>query len=264
MNFHFTTIQVIWTITFAALLTLLVVLLGRDRARRFPWFTASICVVALSLLTSRLLFRRLDQIHLATVSIILADISALLTLLVLMEIARRHVFRSVSRRAWMFGSLALLAAGCTVVATWGEWPNPKSLAPTSLLATLGLLQLLAQKMGLMNDVLTIGLALLVVFFGRRFGFGWRSHAQQIIVGLATVALSQIAIQIIWQVIAMHTKVNSFADYNRLNDIKAKLLNGNSTVYAAVLIWWILCLWFDEPGNAAPAIEAVPEPTEPAA
>ena len=38
-NFGFTTIQVLWTLTFAALLVLLVVLLGRDRARRYPWFT---------------------------------------------------------------------------------------------------------------------------------------------------------------------------------------------------------------------------------
>ena len=39
-NFHFTTVQVLWTLTFASLLVLLVVLLGRDRMRRFPWFTA--------------------------------------------------------------------------------------------------------------------------------------------------------------------------------------------------------------------------------
>ena len=39
-DFHFTAISVLWTLTFAALLVLLVVLMGRDRARRFPWFTA--------------------------------------------------------------------------------------------------------------------------------------------------------------------------------------------------------------------------------
>ena len=38
-NFAFTAVQVLWTLTFAAHLVLLVVLLGRDRTRRFPWFT---------------------------------------------------------------------------------------------------------------------------------------------------------------------------------------------------------------------------------
>ena len=45
-NFDFSTGQILWTLTFAALLVLLVVLLGRDRARRFPWFTASMVMMA--------------------------------------------------------------------------------------------------------------------------------------------------------------------------------------------------------------------------
>ena len=44
-NFDFSATQILWTLTFAALLVLLVVLLGRDRARRFPWFTASIVMM---------------------------------------------------------------------------------------------------------------------------------------------------------------------------------------------------------------------------
>ena len=54
-NFDFSASQILWTLTFAALLVLLVVLLGRDRARRFPWFTASIATMGLLLLTSQLL-----------------------------------------------------------------------------------------------------------------------------------------------------------------------------------------------------------------
>ena len=54
LNFGFTTVQILWTLTFAALLVLLVVLLGRDRTRRFPWFTASIALVAVRLLASRM------------------------------------------------------------------------------------------------------------------------------------------------------------------------------------------------------------------
>ena len=52
-----------------------------------------------------------------------------------------------------------------------------------------MLQLLAQKTGLLVDVLTIGLGLLVVLFGRRYGAGWRSHVQRILIGLSTASLS---------------------------------------------------------------------------
>ena len=32
-------------------------------------------------------------------------------------------------------------------------------------------------------------------------------------------------------------------------IQGKLLNTNSAIYVIVLIWWIVCLWIDEPGTA---------------
>jgi hypothetical protein len=32
----------------------------------------------------------------------------------------------------------------------------------------------------------------------------------------------------------------------------KLQNANRVVYVAVLVWWIVCLWMDEPGAAAVA------------
>jgi hypothetical protein len=35
-----------------------------------------------------------------------------------------------------------------------------------------------------------------------------------------------------------------------------MFNGNSVVYLAVAIWWIVCLWIDEPGSAEPAEVAV--------
>ena len=66
-----------WTLTFASLLVLLVVLMGRDRMRRFPWFTAVIVLVALRLLTNRLLHDNLPQLTMGAIAIVLADISAL-------------------------------------------------------------------------------------------------------------------------------------------------------------------------------------------
>lgn len=256
-DFNFTTVQTLWTLTFASLLVLLVVLLGRDRMRRFPWFTASIVMVALRLLANRLLFNRLPQITMGEIFIVMADLSALMGLLVVVEMARR-AFVGVQRRTWIYGGVILLAVSGGVLAAWGPWPAAKSLAFDTLMAKLTLLQLMGQKTGLLVDVLTVGLGLLVVLFGRRYGAGWRSHVQQIVIGLSTASLAQMAAQGIWQIIVRTAaQPHSEAEYLRVVGLREKLFNANSVVYVAVVIWWIACLWIDEPGATAPAAEAVP-------
>jgi hypothetical protein len=245
-NFAFTTVQVLWTLTFAAHLILLVVLLGRDRIRRFPWFTTAIALVALRLLSSRLLFGRLPQLTMGAIFIVLADLSAVVGLLVLVELARR-AFARAGRGAWIAWTVALLALGGVVLAEWGRWPAWKTLTAESPLAFLNLLQLVAQKTGLLVDVLTVSLGLLVVVFGRRYGAGWRSHAQRIVIGLSTASLGQLAVQIIWQVIAKTAAPHSMAEYERIVGLREKLFNANSVVYLVVVVWWIACLWIDEPG-----------------
>lgn len=248
-NFGFTTVQVLWTLTFAAQLVLLVVLMGRDRARRFPWFTASIALVALRLLTSRLLFGRLPQLTMSAIFIALADLVAIVGLLVLVEMAR-SAFGGVRRRTFIVGTVALAAVGAAVLALWGPWPAWKTLTADSYLGVLRLMQLVAQKGELLLGVLTVELGLLIVVFGRRFKAGWRSHTQQIVVGLSTAAIAQLAVQGIWQIIAMTAVPHSREEYERILGLRDKLLNGNNVVYIAVLVWWIACLWIDERGAAA--------------
>jgi hypothetical protein len=256
LNFDFTAVQILWTLTFAAHLVLLVVLLGRDRARRFPWFTAAIALVALRLIASRLLFGRLPQLTLGAIFVILADVSAMVSFLVLVELARK-VFGKARRTLWILWGLVLLAIGGVVLATWGHWPAWKTINPTTWMALLSLLQMFAQKVGLLTDVLTVTLGILVVSFGRRYGAGWRSHAQQIMIGLSTASLAQLSVQVIWQVIAKTAKPHSMAEYDRIVGLREKLFNGNSVVYLAVAIWWIVCLWIDEPGGHELAEVAVP-------
>jgi hypothetical protein len=120
-NFGFTTVQTVWTLTFAALLVLLVVLLGRDRARRFPWFTASIVLVALRLLASRLLFGKMPPLTMNAIFITMADAIALVGLLVVVEMARR-AFGGLQRQLWIVNSVGLLAVAGAVLAVWGPWP----------------------------------------------------------------------------------------------------------------------------------------------
>jgi hypothetical protein len=253
MHFHFpfTLIQIVWTLTLAAHLVLLVVLLGRDRAQRFVWFTISISFVTLRLIASRLLFGRLPQLTLAEIFIVLADLSMMVSILVLAEIARR-VFGRVPRRSKNLWTLALLAIGGAVLATWGNWPASKALVPDNLLSWLSLLQLIAQKGALLSDVITVALGLLVVLFGRRYGAGWRSHAQRIMIGLSTASLTQLGVQILWQLIARSAKPHSTAEYDRIVGLRENLFNANSAVTLVVAIWWIVCLWTDEPVPAQPS------------
>lgn len=241
-------VDALWTVTFAAHLVLLVVLLGRDRARRFPVFTASIVVVAFRLLTSKLLFGRLPQMTMLELVIITAVISVVLGLLILLELARK-AFGRVPRAMWVTGALIVMAIGAVVLKFWGAWPAWGQVKQGS---TFQILQLLAQKGNLLLDVENVLVGLLIVVFGSRWGAGWRSHTQRIIVGLSTASMAQLAIQGTWEAIAKHAAPKSMDEYNHVIALRERLFNANSFIFVAVLVWWIVTLWMDEPGimNAA--------------
>ena len=245
--FGFTTVQILWTLTFAALLVLLVVLMGRDRVRRFPWFTASMVLTALRLLASRMLYGRMAPLTLDSIFLTLALIEGLVCILVAVEIARR-AFSGARPRTWLIGALAVLAVGVGVLATWGSWPPLKALSADSQLAVLRLIQLAAQKISLLSDVITVTLGLLVVLFGRRFKAGWRSHTQQIVIGLSTASIAQLASRGIWQLIALHAAPQTQAEYERVMGLQEKLMNATSVTFLVVLVWWIACLWINGPGT----------------
>lgn len=259
-KFPITVAQVLWTLTFAAQLTLLVVLLGRDRVKRYPWFTASIVLFALRLLVEVLLGGRLAAMPLRTAFVTIADCMALCGLLVVVEMARR-AFAGAKNRTWAVGALVTIAIGGVVLATWGPWPQWRAIAFNSPLAVLALMQLFAQKADLLMDVLTIELGVLIVLFGRRFQAGWRSHTQRIVIGLSTVAISWLSVQGIWQLVATHAHPTSQEEYERIIGLGGKLVNANKVVYIAALIWWIVNLWSEERGSGTPVAE--PVLTEPA-
>jgi hypothetical protein len=247
-NFHFTAVQILWTFTFAAQLVLLVVLLGRDRIKRFPWFTLGIALMALRLLASRLLLNRLPPITLSSIFIAMADVSAIVGLLVVIEMARR-AFTRVPRHIWLAGALAVLLPALIVLAAWGPWPPRQTLVANSALALLRLMQLGAQKLDLLVDLLTVEVGLLVVLLGRRFGSGWRTHVQRVVVGLSTASIGQIAVEAIWQFIAKTAVPHSQAEYDRIVGLRDKLFNANGLLYIAVVVWWIVVLWMDENGSS---------------
>ena len=250
MHFHFdfSANEILWTLTFASLLVLLVVLIGRDRIRRYPWFSTSTAMMGLLLLTTQLLLPRMGRITGVTVYLIISAVDVLITLLVLMEMARRS-FKGAGRVAWLIGTLVLLAVGGTVLALWGPWPAWKTLTAAGEYAALRLLQFGVDKGTMFTGVLTVELGLLATLFGRRFGAGWHSHTQRILIGLSTASMAQLALRGTLQAMGAHVQVHSQSDYERAMNLRDRLVHANNVVYLAVLIWWIVCLWFDEPGDA---------------
>jgi hypothetical protein len=253
MHFHFdfSAAQILWTLTFAAILVLLVVLLGRDRARRFPWFTASIALMGLMLLTTQLVLAKIPRIRGTEIFLSLSDLAVVVSLLVLVELARRG-FRGAGRGSWVIGTLALMAIGAVVLALWGAWPAWKTLTATPQLTAIRLMDLFAEKGNLLAATLAIELGLVVVLLGRRFKAGWRSHPQQIVIGLSTTALAQLALRGTLQAIGTHTHIRTQAEYERVMDLRDKLMHANSVVYLCALVWWIAWLWLDEPGASSVA------------
>jgi hypothetical protein len=248
LNFAFSARQVLWTLSFAAQLVLLVVLLGRDRIRRYPWFTASIVLFTLRLLAEVLLSGRMPVISLQTIFIALADIAVIVDLLVVVEVARR-AFSGARPLTWVLGTVVLLAVAGVVVRVWGPWPVWKELVWDTLIGKLQLMQLLAQKGDTLVDLVTVETGLLVVLFGRRFKTGWQSHTQKIAIGLSTTAIAWLGIQGAWQIVARTVHPQTQQEYERVLGLGGKLVNANKVVFIAVLVWWIVWLWLDEPGAA---------------
>jgi hypothetical protein len=243
MHFHFpfNALDVLWTLTFAAHLVLLVVLMGRDRVRQFPWFTASITLVAFRLLTSKMLFGRLPQMTMATIFIIMAGVGAFLSLMVVLELGRR-AFGRVKRTSWLLGALGVMAVGAAVLTFWGPWPAWKTITSSP---PLQLGQLLAQKGMLLADVENVAVGLLIVLLGRSTGAGFRSKTQQVAIGLMTASFCQLGVQFFWERIAKTAVAHSREEYLHIIGLRDRLFNTNNAVYIVVLVWWIVCLWIDE-------------------
>jgi hypothetical protein len=261
MHFDFSANQILWTLSFAAELVLLVVLLGRDRAHRFPWFTTSITLSALLLLVSRLLFGRMSPVVTSTIFLVISDLAALVGLMVVIEVARR-AFAGVSRRIWLIGTLVALGIALAILVAWGPWPKSSAFTGGSMLVTLRSMQLLADKGATLGSFLCIELGIAVVFFGRRFGAGWRTHPHQIAIGLATVGLAQVGTRAVWELIARRITVHTQAEYQHAMDLRDHIYNANNLLFWLVLVWWIAWLWLDEPGTQQPhAIETGEQPAK---
>ncbi|MEI9969038.1 MAG: hypothetical protein WDM87_10555 [Terracidiphilus sp.] len=135
---------------------LLVVLLGRDRTKRFPWFTASIVTMGLLKLTEQLLLTRLPRITGLEIYWALSNLNVAIGLIVLVELARQS-FRGARKLGWIIGTLAVLAGGVTAMVLWGPWPAWLTLTAQSQFAAIRVMQFAVDKGSLLSEVLTIEL-----------------------------------------------------------------------------------------------------------
>jgi hypothetical protein len=250
--------RTLWTLTFAAQLVLLVVLFGRDRARRYPWFTAGIALYALRMMAEVLLSGRMAKLPFSFTLLSLGDLAAIVGLLVLVEMARA-AFAGVQRSICIVNSAGLLLLAGGLLSVMGPWPVWKQLAtwdPTII--KLVVMQLAAQKGELLVALLTMGLGLLVMLFGRHYKAGWRSHTQSIVIGLFALAVALLAYEAVI-LCTFHYTPTEAAGVMRLRFYFAF---ARELVFLAALVWWIVWLWRDEPGAAEPALqEETPQAAE---
>jgi hypothetical protein len=108
------------------------------------------------------------------------------------------------------------------------------------------------KAQLFLSIVTVEVALLLRIFGKRFGSGWKSHDQQIALGLSTYALGFLAVQATTDIVKHNLHLTSREQYEHIVRLFTNLDNGRFALWLLVLIWWIVWLWRNEPGDSATA------------
>jgi hypothetical protein len=252
---HWNMEQILWGLVLAGHLILLVVLLGRDRISRFPWFTAAIAVSAVHLIADHLLHGKLTTIAFYWQSYGAILLEAILGLLVLIELSRR-VFSNcksgliLNSKGWLGWTLVTGSISIGAVWLWGPWPTWQMLNQDPKQLPLLLVVLCAMKGQLFLALMTVEVGLLLRIFGKRFGSGWKSHAQQIMLGLSTYALGFLAVQATTDIIKHTVHLTSREQYEQIVRIFSNLDNGRFALWFLVLVWWIVWLWRDDFGKPA--------------
>jgi hypothetical protein len=260
---HLNTEQILWALALAGHFILLIVLLGRERANRYPWFTAFISLSAVRLLADHLLHGKLTTIAFYWQTYVGTALDSILCILVLVELCRR-VFSSgrngriLKARGWFGAGLIVVAIAVAGVWAWGPWPAWQQLTADPAQEPLLLTVLFAIKLMLFTSILTVETGVALRIFGKRFGFPWRSHAQQIALGLATNALGVLSVQGIEDIVRHNVHFTTMQERNqlavRIGHLFSQLERARVCLWILVFIWWIVWLWRDEPGSQKPVAE----------
>ena len=250
---HWNLEQIVWAIGLAGNLVLLVVLLGRDRASRYPWFTAAIILGTLRLLADHLLYGKLTTIAFYWQNFSGMTLDWILRIFVLVEVARR-IFSTgkggliLKPRGWAGWTMLTSALAISAVWFWGPWPAWQALPAQPEQFRILLLVLVATKGQLLVSILTVEAVALILIFSKRFSFPWRTHPRQIALGLLVSALAFLSVQGITEYLKRYFNLNNPTQYERATHIVTNADNGRQIAIIVVLIWWIVWLWREEPGT----------------
>ncbi|WP_263358418.1 hypothetical protein [Acidicapsa ligni] len=259
---HLTIPEILWALVLAGHLMLLIILMGRDRIRSFPWFTAAIAVSTTRLLADHLLHGKITTLAFYWQSYSSMAVDAIIGVLVLVELTRR-VFSSgkagllLKPKGWLGWTLITFVISIAAVWAWGPWPSWKALNADPQQLPLLLVVLTALKGQLFLALLTVQVAILMRLFGPRFGFGWKSHAQQIALGLSTNALGLLVVQGITDTIKRNVHLTTREQYEHVVRLVTNIDNAHFALWFIVLLWLIVWMWRDEPGPSSTAMTPIP-------
>jgi hypothetical protein len=248
---HWNLEQILWALALAGHLVLLVVLLGRDRASRYPFFTTAIILGALRLLADHLLAGKLTTLAFYWQNFSGFVLDSLVRILVLIEVTRR-IFSSgkggliLKPRGWAGWSILTSALALIAIYFWGPWPAWQALRAQPEQFSILLLVLTATKGQLLTSILTIEVAALILVFGKRFGFPWRTHPRQIALGLLVISICVLSAQGITEYLKASFNLRDRVQYDRATHILTQTDNAREIAGILVLLWWIIWLWREEP------------------
>jgi len=237
-------------------LILLVVLMGRDRVRLFPWFTALTVASTLELLAEHLLNDKLTTLATYWVNFSAMIVVWVLGVLVLVELSRR-IFSSgkagliLKPRGWGGWSLVTVGLALLAVWFWGPWPTWQALQmeykTEPVQFKIMILVLTATRGQMVLAILTVEVVLLFAIFAKRFGFDWRTHPRQIALGLVVNALGILSISGIAEYLKHYRDLSNPEVLRQSQALVENAEKGRHILGVLVLAWWIVCLWKDKPG-----------------
>ena len=257
---HWNIEQILWALVLAGHLIVLIVLMGRDRIARFPWFTAAITVSTIHLIADHLLHGKLTSLAFYWQTYTAVLLESILGVLVLIELGRAvfssgRAGRILNSKGWLGWALVTGGVAVGAVWLWGPWPEWKALTAEPKQTPLLLVVLAAMKFQLFLSIVTVEIGLLLRIFGKRFGFVWKSQPQQIALGLSTYALGFLAVQATTDTIKHTVHLTSREQYQHILSLFAKLDNARFCLWFLVLVWWTIWLWRNEPGDVDALVPA---------
>ena len=223
--------QILWAAGFSGGLLLLFTLLWRGRYRQFPFFTAFISLGVLRDIVLYFIHYGSASYSWSFLGFDLCD--SLLQLAIVYEISA-IVFRPVG--VWardIRGPFLRMVVGAPLVATalTATMPQISKNPVYTLIATLNLF----------NHVLMTELVAIVLFCSSRVGLVWRNHVLQIADGFGVYSVLTFVVVL-------------FRTYHKVGHGIDSLSRTAAVVWLAILIYWIVNLWKNEP----PRREITPE------